>query len=65
MNMNSYPAWDKYVKKNSMHIQMLIFCKKYVILVSTQTLVWNWKQPNKWDHNCSEGTQIAFYNPMI
>jgi len=36
MNMISYPAWHKYVKKISMHIRMLSFYRKYVILVFLQ-----------------------------
>jgi hypothetical protein len=51
MNMNSYPSWHRYVKKISMHILMLIFCRKYVILVSCnkpQNLIsWqHWYRPS-------------------
>ncbi len=38
MNMNSYPSWHRYVEKFSMHILMLIFYRKYVILVSCSKL---------------------------
>jgi hypothetical protein len=59
MNMNSYLSWHNYVKVFLMHILILIFYKKYVILVSCnkpQNLISRqyWLKPYSWGLNLAK-----------